>query len=62
MAKSRVARTKYAEVNQLASLKASRSAAMVDCVVVSPDIFEATNINQQGKSNSMTRFLNLEEI
>jgi len=33
--------TRYAEVNQVASAKASKSSAILDCVVVITDIFEA---------------------
>jgi hypothetical protein len=33
--------TMYAEVNQLAAAKASRSSAIFDCVVVTKDMLEA---------------------
>ena len=38
--------TRYAEANQLASAKASRSRAMADCVVVSKEKLHATDYNQ----------------
>lgn len=36
----------YAEVNQLAAAKASKSSAILDCVVVTSDKFEAENDHQ----------------
>jgi hypothetical protein len=50
--------TRNEDVNQLACAKASRSAAMVDCVVVKPDIFDATQITRhqsRGSNSASTR-------
>ena len=38
--------TRYAEANQLASAKASRSRAIADCVVVSKEKLDAIDYNQ----------------
>jgi hypothetical protein len=41
--------TRYAEENQLAYTKASKSSAIFDCVVVIPDMFDAAVLLCQHK-------------